>query len=224
MESYTFIWMAVAIGALLICAYWAGRKRQRELSEWAHNHGLNYDKSKCDGVGLEFADLKCLQRGHSRYAYNVMTGMWQGAAITAFDYHYATGHGKNRSDHRFSAVVILAPLPLQPLLIRREHFFDKLTEFFGFDDIDFESAEFSRKFYVKASDRKWAFDVIHQRMMDYLLSGPNVSVEFGFSAIVAYGSGKFKPSKFSEAAQFISGIIERFPDYLVRQQEALAQP
>ena len=51
----------------------------------------------------------------------------------------------------------------------------------NFDDIDFESDEFSRKFYVQSSDRKFAYDVLHPRMMEFLLqtTPPMIDVEGG---------------------------------------------
>ena len=57
--------------------------------------------------------------------------------------------------------------PRHPL---EEFFGPPFGEFFGHDDIDFESAEFSRNFYVKSSDRKWAFDILHARAMEFLLA------------------------------------------------------
>ncbi len=148
-----------------------------------------------------------------------MSGRWSDLPITAFDYHYATGSGKNRSDHYFSAVIIAGPVPLKPLYIRREGFFDKLTEFFGFDDIDFESAEFSRKFFVKSPDKRWAYDVIHQRMMEYLLAAPDFGIQFDLMHLIAWRSRKFSLADFQAAAELICGILDRLPEYVVRQQK-----
>ena len=83
--------------------------------------------------------------------------------MTLMDYQYTTGSGKNRSTHNKGLVIIGCDHPTIPLQIRRENPFDKVGEFLGMDDIDFESAEFSRKFYVKSSDRKSAYDVINAR-------------------------------------------------------------
>ena len=108
-----------------------------------------------------------------------MKGERDGRDVTAFDYHYVTGHGKSRKVHNFSALIIQSPLPLKPLFLRPENIFDKVTDFFGYDDIDFESAEFSRQFYVKAPEKRWAYDILHQRMMEYLLENPKFHFQFG---------------------------------------------
>jgi hypothetical protein len=165
-----------------------------------------------------FPDFKCLHRGRSRHAHNIITGQLAGREITAFDYRYTTGSGKNKRTHSFSAIIVTAPFPLKPLFIRREGFFDKVTEFFGADDIDFESAEFSRKFFVKSTDKKWAYDVIHQRMMEYLLTAPKFAIQFAGNSIIAWHQSTFTPDDFQSAFDLIEGMIQRLPEYLVKQQ------
>ena len=217
--EFVFIFVAVIVAAAIVFAYCAAAKRRKALSAWAMSNGLRFDSSKDRYMDDRFAEFKCLRQGSSRHAYNIMEGDWSGLAITAFDYRYETGSGKNRSVHHLSAVILASPIPLKPLYIRREGFFDKLTEFFGFDDIDFESAEFSRRFYVKSADRRWAYDVIHQRMMEYLLSGPDFTLQFDRGHVIAWRSRTFQPADFAAAAEFIRGIYDRLPEYLIRRQE-----
>ena len=98
-------------------------------------------------------------------------------------------------------------------------FFDRITEFFGLDDIDFESAEFSRKFFVKAKDKRWAYDVIHTRTMQFLLDMPQFTMQFDPLHAIAHRSSKFKTGEFEAAAEVIVGILDRLPDYLVKQMQ-----
>ena len=218
MEPAFIFLIVLVMGALIAYGIYAAAQRRKELSAWAHSKGLSFSAAKDYGMDNRFGDFKCLHRGSSRYAYNMITGQLGGRGVTAFDYHYTTGSGKNRQTHNFSAMIVDTEMPLKGLYIRREHFFDKVTEFFGLDDIDFESAEFSRKFYVKASDKKWAYDVIHQRMMEYLLAAPEFAIQFADRHIIAWRSSRFTPAEFQAAFDMIAGILERLPDYLVRQQ------
>ena len=39
------------------------------------------------------------------------------------------------------------------------------------------------------TDRKWAYDVIHTRTMEYLLQAPSFTIEFGFGEIAVYKTG-----------------------------------
>jgi len=170
----------------------------------------------------QYPAFKCLRRGHSRWACNIMHGSRDGRDVTAFDYHYVTGHGKNRQVHNLSALVIQSPLALKPLYIRPENIFDKVSDFFGMDDIDFESAEFSRKFFIKAPEKRWAYDVIHQQMMAYLLEAPSFHIQLDAADIMAWRSRRFKEEDFEEAFVLIQGILERLPGYVKKRLEDTA--
>ncbi|MBU0595585.1 ABC transporter permease, partial [Candidatus Bipolaricaulota bacterium] len=107
---------------------------------------------------------------------------------------------------------------LQPLHIRPEGIFDKVTEFFGVDDIDFESAEFSRAFHVKAAEKRWAYDVLHVRTMEFLLGMPRLSIQFDEHDVLVWRNRRFKPEQFEEAIAVAEGILDRLPPYLIEQQ------
>ncbi len=134
-----------------------------------------------------------------------MHGTWQGYRILGFDYHYQTysysKNGRQTHHHYFSAAILQSPVPLKPLFIRPEGFLDRVAEFLGFDDIDFESLEFSRRFYVKSPDRRWAYDVIHQRTMEFLLASPPFTVQFDRASVIVYRDRIFSPAEFEAAAE-----------------------
>ena len=100
---------------------------------------------------------------------------------------------------------------LKTLSIRAENFFDKVKGTFGFDDIDFESAEFSRKFWVTAKDKRWAYDVIHQETMELLLKAPRFALEFEGPHALARRAKRFKPFEFDQAIELLWGVLDRIP-------------
>jgi hypothetical protein len=104
------------------------------------------------------------------------------------------------------------------LLIRREGIFDKLKGAIGFDDIDFESAEFSKKFYVMSPDKKFAYDVVHPRMMEFLLDSkaPAVDIENG-RCCVTNGRSRWKPEEFRPMLNWLKQFFDRWPDHLTSQ-------
>ncbi|MFH0965877.1 MAG: hypothetical protein V2A58_17910 [Planctomycetota bacterium] len=209
--------MIVVIVGLAVYGFYLSAKRRKELEGWARSRGLRFDPSKDSGMDCRYGSFKCLQQGSERYAYNVMTGKHAGLGVTAFDYHYTTGSGKNRSDHYFSAAIVRSGLPLKLLRIRPEGFLDKVGEFFGLDDIDFESAEFSRTFHVTSPDKRWAYAVIDQRMMEYLIAAPRFSLELAVMDVIAWRERRFRPADFDAAIGVIEGMLRRLPEYLVRE-------
>ncbi|MCK9997461.1 MAG: hypothetical protein KAH56_14395, partial [Candidatus Krumholzibacteria bacterium] len=160
------------------------------------------------------------QKGHSRHAKNIIKGEFNGRSVTLMDYRYTVGHGKNRSTHNRGVVLLACDFPTVPLFIRRENPLDRVGEFFGADDIDFESAEFSRKFFVKSADRKWAYDVVHTRTMEYLMKSPSCfTIEFGFGEIAIYQNGWCGTDNYEKALEMAWDLHELIPDYVVRQMK-----
>ncbi len=225
-----FVLIIVAVIAVVAgAAIWAARmrdKRRQEVAGWAQANGLKFLPANDHSLWLRYRDFKCLQRGDNRYAYNVCLGTIGQRVTCGFDYHYEThstdskGH-RQTHHHHFSAVVVDAGLPLKPLYIRPEGFFDKLTEFVGFEDIDFESAEFSRKFHVTAPDRRWAFDVLHQKTMELMLACPRFHIEFQGNQVMAYYGGKtFAPGDFSSAVKVVTEMLDLLPPGVVEELKA----
>lgn len=217
--------IVVGVVALIIGVFVWGfvqsAKRRKELTAWSASKGLSFDGGRQSGYDSLFDGFNCLCQGNNRYAYNVMEGAWSGRPIVAFDYHYETyttnSKGQREThDHVFSAVTIDSGLPLKPLLIRHEGLFDKIAGFLGMEDINFESAEFSRKFFVKSSDRKWAYDVLPARTLQLLLDSPVFTIEFAGSQVMAHRDCAFAAVDFEAATGLVTGILNGFPGYLVK--------
>jgi hypothetical protein len=218
-----FVVLVVVVGVgLAILGHMQARKRREELAALAESLGLRFDPDKDHGIEDRFGQFSCLRQGSRRYAFNILEGTYNNRQLCGFDYHYETystdSKGRRQTHHHyFSAVVVNSGLPLKPLAIRPEGFFDKVTEFFGYDDIDFELNEFSRRFYVKSPDKKWAFDVLHQETMEFMLHAPTFSLEFTTPWVIAYRSSTFKAKDFEAAVAVVEGILDRLPKYLLRE-------
>lgn len=218
-----FVVIAIVI-TVAILGYRAKKKREQALVTWAVSNKFSFFSENEYDIDARYPLFECLQQGDNRYAYNRMAGEWKAKSVFAFDYHYEThstdSKGRRRTHHHhFSAVILSSPIPLKPLFIRPENFLDRVTEFFGADDIDFESTEFSRRFYVKSPDKRWAFDVLHQRCMQLLLDSPDYYLEFEGGHAIVWRKGTFAPPDFENGLNLLHGIFEQMPEYLVRQQK-----
>jgi hypothetical protein len=218
-HNHLAILFLVILGFSIIYGKYVYGRRRKELAKWAMSRGLTFNPESDRFFNDKYLNFGCLQRGGDRYAYNIMTGTLTGREFLGCDYHYATGSGNGRQEHFFSLVIIKSPILLEPLFIRPENFFDKFAEFVGFNDIDFESAEFSKKFYVKSPDKKWAYDIIHPQMMEFLLASPMFSIQFDLLSVIVYRNTRFSPAEFEDAATLVNGIFERIPDYVIQNQK-----
>ena len=208
---------------LIIHGHIKNKKRREAIVRWSSARGLHYNPDKDYGMEDRFSQFSCLKQGSSRYAYNILQGDWSGRPFLGFDYHYSTTstNSKGRSTthhHTFSAVIIESDVPMKSLTICTEGLFDKLAGFFGFDDIDFESAEFSDEFKVNAENRKWAYDVLHARTMEFLLHAPRFSIEFSRNQAIAWRGSRFDIAEYESAVDVITGILDRLPDYVRKQR------
>jgi hypothetical protein len=218
-QGIFFVIVVVVAIAAIFYGWYVVDKRRKALFAWAQSRGLQFTSEKYYDFDNRFPAFSCLQQGSSRYAYNVITGSLADKEFLGFDYHYTTGSGKNRQDHHFSAIILQSPILLKPLFVRPENFLDKITEFAGFNDIDFESAEFSRKFYVKSPDKRWAYDVIHPQMMEFLMAAPVFTLQFDLTRIMASRNTTFSVKDYDSAIEVVEGMLERLPEYLVKQQQ-----
>lgn len=225
----------IAVGAYY--SHLQEKKRQEALAAFAREMGWRFDPTTNRSFDSQFRQFDAFRRGHSRYAHNHLTGSMTATIgdadpaaqpagppvelpLLAGDYHYkiTSGSGKNRSTktYRFSYLLINVPMTGgRDLLIREENFGDKMKGAFGFDDIDFESVEFSDRFWVKSSDKRFAYDVIHPRMMEFFLNTPAPAMQFAGGWLCLYGSrGRWEPFEFQSRLRWLDQFFKLWPRHV----------
>ncbi|MHB1157617.1 MAG: hypothetical protein ACYC26_12375 [Phycisphaerales bacterium] len=220
-----FIGFVVLIVISAIVSSKKAEDRRNGLLQWTAQSRLTFSAEKVYDFKDQYPMFQCLKAGdQDRYAYNLITGHFRGRDLIAFDYHYETTSTDSKgrrstTSHHFSGVIIRPDIPLKPLHIRAEHLFDKLAGFFGYEDINFESAEFSRKFHVAGPDRKWAYDVLHARTMEFLLSRSRHDIQFDVNHIMIWSGSIWELDDMTEAIDTVCGVLDALPPYVVEQQK-----
>lgn len=208
-----FVFAAIAL-AVAILSWLNESKRRKALAELARRIGFDFEPGAAAWSGDEFEGYTPFEQGHSRRASNVLSGARGGAQWELFDYQYTTGSGKNRSTHRYGIVLARVRLALPRLTMRPEGFLDKVAAMAGFDDINFESEAFSRRYHVKCADRQRCYDLIDPRMIEYLLSLPAVHWQLGPGLILIVRQGRFDPAEMQRTIAMIEGFLERVPAHV----------
>ena len=215
------LFAVLVVGIILagvIYSFIAERKRRAALSGLAQQMNLNFDAGQDDGIPGRFGFLKQLDQGDNRYATNVISGTYRGNQVLAFDYHYETytndKNGRHTHHHWFSFFILTVPVLFPGLTIRRETFFTKVAEVFGYQDINFESAEFSKAFNVRSPDKKFAYDVCNARMMEYLLANRDLGVELENEVIALAFTSRLAAEEFEHNLQRLTEIRSLLPEYL----------
>jgi hypothetical protein len=212
--------------ALVFLSYKAEKERREALAAWAAFRGWSFDPDADHAHDDEFPQFELFRRGHSRRAYNTVRGSLIIAghhyAIKCGDYLYkvtrSNGKRSSTSTYRFSYAILTLPFPGVPgLEVRREGLFDKFTQALGFDDIDFESAEFSRRFCVKGTDKRFAYDLITPAMMEFLLAEePSpVAISRGQQCLTD-GRTRWAVPQFTDRLGWAERFFQLWPEHLIR--------
>lgn len=214
----------LAVIAVLIVNFILERRLREAFTAFAATEGWSYSPDKNPAAALACRFINRFDHGDNHYLRHRLQGTYAGLVFDVFEYHYqvTTGSGKNRRTTHYHFRTAVTPLPrsFPELVSGPEGFFDKIAAAFGFDDIDFESAEFSRMFKVQSPDRKFAYDIIHPRMMEWLLRRPDTTLEIEGSQLVVLEAGTMEPDKVHPLLAHMAGIRERLPAYLLEPEQA----
>jgi len=215
-----------------IAYYQWKREQQRgiDLGGLATNLGWRYNVGKDHSFNSQY-EHGLFKKGHDQFARHVLTGnveiAKQSFPITMGDYQFTTGSGKNQQIHRMSLMLLSPPYyPLPSLRIGREGIGGRLLDAFGFDDIDFESEEFSRKYRVNSSNKKFAYAVIHARMIDFLLqtTPPHIELQNGVCLFFEGTGREWTPSVFRQHLAWARQFFALWPVDMLAELEFLARP
>lgn len=206
------------IVAALIYSYLQTKQRREDLARLADEVSLRYDQDDPFGLADRFSNFGPLAQGHDRLAYNVVHGQFSDHPVKAFDFvYYTTEHSGKTSrevSHYLSVVVFEVGVTFPSLIIRPGNFRNKIAPAPGLDDIKIESVGFNRKFHIKSSDKKFAYDVIHPRMMEFLLGQPRLSLQLEGPVVLVYNGKLLEPKEFKAAMNYANAFLKQIPDFL----------
>lgn len=214
MEPLIIVGIVAIIVVVVVIGYIAARKRREAMRAAAARLGLRFQPRKDRGLARQYRFLDKLRQGSNRYAFNTLSGSYQGHDVMLFDYHYQTGSGKNTHHHYFSFFILQLLISFPELVIDKEGFFSKIAQAVGYDDIDFESHEFSRKFCVRSADKKFAYDVCNARMIECLLSNSDLSIEIEGDSLAISFHRRLAPEQIEPNLNRLITVRSLMPEYL----------
>lgn len=219
------LFAAIAIAAGIFGAV-AERRRRDALASAAARLRMSFSPDRDHTLAKQFQWLDALAHGTNRYAQNVMAGVWRDHPATAFDYHYqvTTSNGKTSqtTHHHLAVFALTLPCPFPEIRIVPEDFGSRIAQALGWEDIDFESAEFSNAYVVRSKDRKFAYDVCHPRMMEFLLTHRDLRIEIEGNTLATWSPGRLRPDSVEFALDRIASVRGLLPAYLFSESGAHA--
>lgn len=199
------------------------KKRAEAISLKAAKLGLRFDTKQGKHTAKRYMFLDKLDRplgGSERYSLNVINGDFRGHPVTLFDYHWISDEqvwwwAPSWRRHKYvSFIVVNLSKKFPELTLAREGFFAKIAQAVGFDDIDFESSDFSKRYSVRSKSKKFAYDFCNALMIDYLLDQPTIAIEVEESALAIGFDSQYRIEEVEPHLSHLLQIRSLMPNYL----------
>ncbi|ORA64689.1 DUF3137 domain-containing protein [Mycobacteroides franklinii] len=212
---------ALVFGGLWFLLARMRKKRIAKLASWAQTQGWTYTPDDQSLVAL--SEGEPFRQGHSRTAQDVFNGSIGGHDFVSFQYSYkvTTGSGEQQSTqtYEFMVTAIVTPPSSYRLEIKREGVFAGLARAVGFTDLEFESDEFNKKFKIKATPERFAYDVLNPRTMERMLADQRYSqpLRFENGRLLTWRRGKLDEQRITGEVQYLIDTLEPVPAYAWEQ-------
>lgn len=221
---------------VILAALKAQEKRTLELATLAERHGFEFYK---DGMSMpqsvftfgkqstcphepEFVPFfELYQLGSSRTIRPAIIGLdGNGTKWYLLDYRYTVSSGKNSHTYQYSVVVARVGMQFPKMSLTLQHFLHSVGKMLGAREVEVESEEFNKRYYVKTSDPKLALDLLHPQMIEYLLSQEPLEWHFSGPYVMIAVLGKATVQDFEQRMRYVQDFLDRIPDYYKQDNPA----
>lgn len=209
-------------------------KRRAELLAFAQQAGLQFFPDRDSSIASRFGHFSAFTQGSNRYGYNTLRGHLDAACgkleLTAGDFHYQTESRDSKGrrqvhNHYFSYLVLHPPFVMLPRMsMRRETLIDRISGAIGFDDIDFENDAFSRKFHVKSDNRKFCYDLLDPRMIEWIMTTEPPNLYIAGGQFMVTWKGIWKVVEFSSNIEWLRTLVSKIPNHLIDRLQSATPP
>lgn len=221
-QGTVFVLIAIVVviaAGFGIYQWWRRKKEADAFIAFATRRGWQYRRHDPSLVkrfrGTPFG------RGHSRQAKHVVTGTYRGRQLTAFEYIYKVtrNSGKHQTTQTYRHTVVALPTPaVRPTLqVDREGFGRKLLGVVGVRDLQLESEQFNETFHIDTESDRFAYDILHPRMMEHLLADPRAqSLPFRFerSDLLTWDSSSIDTNSVLVMLDYLCDLLDRVPEFV----------
>lgn len=204
----------LVFGAAIVFAVVRHSRRKKLWRNWSRARNWAFVEKWPQMVGAFGGGP--FNRGSSRKAFFGYHGRFDGLPVQGFEYQYSTGSGKNRQTHSHHVDVLHLGGRFPGLNLSRENWATRT--FMG--DLTFENAQFNREWHVRSDSARFAHDVVHPRVMDWLM-GPEVphfdDCWFENGCLLVSTTGSRRPEHVDAYLRFLTSFASRLPRFLLEE-------
>lgn len=228
---------AGGIVLIVVIGYFAEQARKKRLAELAefcsqigfqfypegllvgesHNFlGFEFTSTQ-DQLAKELSLFSLFQQGHSRRAAPVMKGAVNGHPWMLFDYEYkiTTSNGKETqtTTYPFTVCVVQVPFMLPVLSLEPENWLHGVGKVFGSRELQVESAQFNKSYYITSSDPRAGIDLLHPIAIERLLNQKIRNWKLIGPYLMVYSNGHQSAAEYSQLFIDVKAFVDVIPAY-----------
>jgi hypothetical protein len=211
----TIVAFVVLFVAIAVVGVVQTRRRRSAMATYAASRGWRFAEDEPLLVdrftGPPFGE------GARRRATNAVYGSHDGRDFVSFDYEYRVssgGQNNTTTTYRLSVLALSMGALMPELTVDAESLLDRFVGRLAGTDIDLESEEFNRTFAVSCPDRKFASDVLHPRMMEFLLQHPHLGWRFHGDAMLTISDGTRNIDEIDATLAVMDAITDLVPEFV----------
>lgn len=204
----------LAAATFLVIAVVAHMKRRKELEEAARDLGLEFvpDPGRFDRALRAF---DAMGAGSNPRWGDMLRGAYRGRPVRCFDFRYSVQQGKSRTTQHVGVILVEVPRHWPRVSVTPETFLHKAADALGMDDLDFESQEFSDRYWVRAEDARFAYALLHPRALELLLEPGVERIEIRDGLMCLWKPGRFGAKELRPALERASRLLDLAPSFLL---------
>jgi hypothetical protein len=248
MELFVFALFAVVVIVLAMAHYAHKQAEARKLAflQFAQAEGLEYspvlshsisggffeqlfgDRSASDAGQFlaRFQGYKPFGQGHSPEVQNLVFGRKGEIDWAIFDYSYkvTTNNGKSSSTTTYHWSIVCARIPvlLPAVTLEPENFLHRVGSKFGMRELTFEVEEFNRMYFVRSTQERATYDLLHPKMIEFLLTQPRRLWQIGGFQVVLGQANLLPVPEVAATMREIEGFVSLIPDYYREDRQVAA--
>ncbi|MEE2971666.1 MAG: hypothetical protein VX672_00950 [Planctomycetota bacterium] len=201
--------------------------------------GLGKHSAKAAGIFARLVGMSKIQSSYPQFASNRLRGEWQsdkniswgtyrGRTVVVWDtVYYDLDLSSNKTDWQegeYTSIMILTETPIHSTLITPNSLGRRLSAFgieegrgtFSMHTVNFELDAFNKAYRVKSKDAKWAFAIIDQAMMEWLMQQKKHTMELAPGGVTVSTWFTLTPEQVQEQLDFCLDFLDHFPEDLKR--------
>lgn len=170
-----------------------------------------------DPIVETFSFHSLFTQGHSKKAAPVMSKSDGNMEWMLFDYQYSvtTSNGKTTTTTRYphSVVVARVPYDLPLMTLTPQNVFHSIGKVFGANELETESVEFNKKFFVDTQDHRRATEILVPELLEFLIQLGGRYWHWNGPFLISYVSGTVSAADYERMWNEAKQIISLVPNF-----------